>query len=394
MNKIPRGRNDGHTTDYSQITNHIYVGSNLCKGNSCPIHSKEFEELNICVEINLDDERKEIPPDDIDAYIWLPVIDGYAPNVVQFDIGTSTIHEAVSRRDRVYVHCKNGHGRSPTLVVAYLVRYQGFDLDGAIKFIQVRRPEIHIEKTQKQALKEYSDKLERKERKGMVEVVNVIPAILTNNEDEFGKLANESSEYLGSYPNKLHIDVIDGVFAENISILPDLPEKPGEGSVVIARGVDIHLMVNEPIEWIAKCSKSFHVERIIGHVEMMSDQEKFVEEVRNVRKVGLAIDLDTPISRIADRLFNKLDLVLVMSVKAGFGGQKFNVSALEKVKHLNHLRKEKGYKYKIGVDGGVTPDNIKLIVEAGADEVCVGRRLFDGDLAGNIQKYLKAAYKK
>ena len=80
-----------------------------------------------------------------------------------------------------------------------------------------------------------------------------------------------------------------------------------------------------------------------------------------------------------------------MSVKAGYGGQEFEESALEKVEMLNVLRKENGYSYTICVDGGITKDNIKSVVDAGADEVCVGRRLFDGDLAANMREYQKAA---
>jgi len=156
MKLEPKGRNDGHTTDYSKITNHIYVGSNLCKGNSCPIHSKEFEELNICVEINLDDERKEIPPDEIEGYFWMPVVDGYAPDLIQLEMGTAIIDAAVRAKRNVYVHCRNGHGRSPTMVAAYLIRYKDMDVERAVSLVKQKRPEIHIEESQREALEEYS----------------------------------------------------------------------------------------------------------------------------------------------------------------------------------------------------------------------------------------------
>lgn len=147
----PKGRNDGHQSDYSVIDKFIIVGSNLCKGNVCPIHATEFKKLNICVEINLDNERKEIPPE-VDGYTWLPVIDGYPPSPIQFEIGASIIDKAVSRGKRVYVHCKNGHGRSPTLVAAYLILYQGMSPDEAEAHIKRKRSEIHIEANQKEAL--------------------------------------------------------------------------------------------------------------------------------------------------------------------------------------------------------------------------------------------------
>lgn len=158
LNLPPKGRNDGHVFDYSQITDNIFIGSDLCQGNTCPIHGPEFESLGILVELNLSAERKETPPDGIDIYSWLPVADGYAPTQEQLDIGTAIIDEAVSQGKRVYVHCKNGHGRSPTLVAAYLIRYQGKLVDEAIGSIREKRPEIHIENSQKEALTKFLER--------------------------------------------------------------------------------------------------------------------------------------------------------------------------------------------------------------------------------------------
>ncbi|MBI4153464.1 dual specificity protein phosphatase family protein [Candidatus Woesebacteria bacterium] len=158
VNLPPRGRNDGHVFDYSQITDNIFIGSDLCKGNSCPVHGPEFEALGILVELNLSAERKEIPPDGIDIYSWLPVADGYAPTQEQMDIGTAIMDEAIKQGKRVYVHCKNGHGRSPTMVAAYLIRYQGKGVDEAIDFVAGARPEIHVEETQKEALNKFLER--------------------------------------------------------------------------------------------------------------------------------------------------------------------------------------------------------------------------------------------
>lgn len=158
MKKIPKGRNDSHETDYSEIDKYIVIGSNLCEGNVCPVHGPEFKKLNICVEINLDDERKEIPPDVIESYTWMPVVDGYPPDKTQLDLGTSIIHEAIKNNKRVYVHCRNGHGRSPTLVAAYLMKYKNMSSNEAQMYIKKKRPEIHIEESQKKALEEYTDK--------------------------------------------------------------------------------------------------------------------------------------------------------------------------------------------------------------------------------------------
>lgn len=154
----PAGRNDGHLMDYSQITDRIYVGSNLCEGGVCPIHGPEFEKLEIKVELNLDNERKEIPPDHMESYTWLPVVDGHAPTQVQLDIGSSIVASAVEDGKTVYIHCKNGHGRGPTMAAAYLIRYKKMSLEEAQNFIKTKRPEIHIEDVQRRALTEFKER--------------------------------------------------------------------------------------------------------------------------------------------------------------------------------------------------------------------------------------------
>jgi dual specificity MAP kinase phosphatase len=155
----PGGRNDGHVFDYSQITDQIFVGSDFCKGGVCLIHGEEFKKLEISVEINLSQEDNELPPKrGISSYTWLPVEDGAAPTQAQLAMGTSIIDNAVNSGLKVYVHCRNGHARSPSLVTAYLVKYKGMSLDDAYKLIKEKRPESHIEKSQKLALNEFLSK--------------------------------------------------------------------------------------------------------------------------------------------------------------------------------------------------------------------------------------------
>lgn len=146
------GRDDGHEIDYSQITENIYIGSDMCKGPTCLVHSAIFKKLGVCGEVNLEVERHEDPTPGVDVYVWLPVTDGEAPTIDQLMIGSAAIAEMVNLGNTVYVHCKNGHGRSPTLVAAYLVRFKRMTVDGAIEFIKQKRPEIHVEENQIQAL--------------------------------------------------------------------------------------------------------------------------------------------------------------------------------------------------------------------------------------------------
>lgn len=153
----PRGRNDGHVFEYSKVTDEVFVGSDFCKGGVCLIHAEEFKKLGVGVEINLSQEDNELPPKKgVSSYTWLPVADGAAPTQAQLAMGTSIINSAVNSGLKVYVHCRNGHGRSPTLVVAYLVKYRGMSLDDAYRFIKEKRPESHIEETQREALEKFT----------------------------------------------------------------------------------------------------------------------------------------------------------------------------------------------------------------------------------------------
>jgi len=144
-----------HQTDYSKITDQIYIGSDLCKGPWCPVHSDIFKQLGVCGEINLEMERDEHPSLGVDAYIWLPTPDKQAPSKDQLMIGSAVIKQMIDLGNVVYVHCRNGHGRSPTMVAAYFIRYEKMSVDEAIDFIAKKRPEIHLEEVQKMALEEF-----------------------------------------------------------------------------------------------------------------------------------------------------------------------------------------------------------------------------------------------
>jgi len=148
----PAGRNDDHVFDYSKITDNIFIGSDFCKGGVCLLHADEFKRLGVSVEINLSFENNELPPKELETYLWLPVVDGYAPSEMQLLAGSSVMHAAISHGKKVYVHCRNGHGRSPALVAAYLMRYKGLSLEEAAKTIKLKRPESHLEKVQIEAL--------------------------------------------------------------------------------------------------------------------------------------------------------------------------------------------------------------------------------------------------
>lgn len=159
MNTLqPMGRNDDHIFDYSFINDQIYIGSDLCQGGVCLLHEAEFKKLGVSAEINLSFENNELPPKNIESYLWLPVVDGYAPNDMQFLIGSSAINDVIRNGKKVYVHCRNGHGRSPALVAAYLMRYKGMSLEEAALVIKTKRPESHLEEVQIEALTKFKER--------------------------------------------------------------------------------------------------------------------------------------------------------------------------------------------------------------------------------------------
>ncbi len=205
---------------------------------------------------------------------------------------------------------------------------------------------------------------------------------------------------------RVQIDIIDGVFADNRTIDP-LALREVESNLKL----DFHLMVKEPINWVEKCvhagadKQSLRLRpkrslrsgdlRIIGHIEQMESQVEFVGKVQEVgAAIGLAIDLETKVAKLDETILDNLDVILVMSVAAGFGGQKFEPKTLGKIRELNEAKTRNEASHRICIDGGVTIDNIGKVVKNGVEEVVIGRRLFEGDIQKNIKKFKVAANDK
>lgn len=147
--------NEDHVTEYTAISDNIFIGSNMCIGPNCPVHCSRFKELGVRGEVNLEMERDESPSPCVDAYLWLPVPDHAAPTLEQLMIGTAAMNEMIARGMKVYVHCEKGHGRSPTMVAAYLIRYENKTVDEAVSTIWEKRQEIHLEEVQMKALEDF-----------------------------------------------------------------------------------------------------------------------------------------------------------------------------------------------------------------------------------------------
>jgi len=131
------------TLEYDYIADGIYIGTNQC----CQTHFDEkLKQEGIEVDISLEEERVDAPFG-VQFYVWIPVKNHAAPTREQLDFGVATIEKLVSMKQRIYVHCQNGHGRAPTLIAAYLVK-KGKSIDQAIDFIKAKRPTIHLEEEQ------------------------------------------------------------------------------------------------------------------------------------------------------------------------------------------------------------------------------------------------------
>ena len=197
------------------------------------------------------------------------------------------------------------------------------------------------------------------------------PSILSA---DFSKLLEEVKDV--SSAKFLHIDVMDGHFVPNITIGP-LIVKSIKGKVDMV--FDCHLMISDP----KKYTESFALagaDIITFHYEALKNKEEILELIEYIKsfnvKAGISIKPNTSVDVLDDEILSKVDLVLVMSVEPGFGGQKFMPSALPKIKTLSTLKKEKNYNYIIEVDGGINSDTLPLVKEVGIEAIVAGTFVF------------------
>ena len=138
--------------DYNYITDGIYLGANqCCEMGLVDVLKKE----GVTIDISLEKDRIDSPYGVL-SYMWLPVADNTSPALSQFDLGVGVLEMAVQQKKKVYIHCKNGHGRSTTLLMAYLIK-KGHIFEDAWELIKKERPVIHLSHAQKKGLLEYTE---------------------------------------------------------------------------------------------------------------------------------------------------------------------------------------------------------------------------------------------
>jgi len=197
----------------------------------------------------------------------------------------------------------------------------------------------------------------------------IAPSILSA---DFNCLGSEIAEVEKAGAKILHIDVMDGHFVPNLTIGPLIVESIRPKTKMI---LDCHLMVNEPekmVPWFVAAGADW----ITFHDESAAHAENLVNLIHSHgKKAGISIKPNTPVETL-EPLLSKIDLVLVMSVEPGFGGQKFMPSSLQKIRWLSKQKKEKGYTFLISIDGGINLSTIGDARLAGGDVFVAGSAVF------------------
>lgn len=149
---------DPHKLDYNYITDGVYIGTNQC----CQTHfDEELKKKSVMADISLEEERVD-SPFGVYFYAWIPVKNHTAPKQEQLEFGVATLEKLVTMRKKIYLHCKNGHGRAPTMFAAYLIKTREMTPEKAVEFIKKRRPTIHLEKVQMDSLKKFTARIKNK----------------------------------------------------------------------------------------------------------------------------------------------------------------------------------------------------------------------------------------
>ena len=206
---------------------------------------------------------------------------------------------------------------------------------------------------------------------------SILSADFTILGEELRAIDEAGSEYF-------HIDVMDGIFVPSISYGMPVIKSIRKAT---KRVFDVHLMITEPERYINEFVES-GADIITFHVEATKEPEKVIDMIHEKGlKAGISVKPKTPLEAIEPYL-EKIDMLLIMSVEPGFGGQAYIEGSTEKIKAAREMVKAHGLLTDIQVDGGINLQNLPEVLEAGANIIVAGSSVFKGDVAGNVKAFL------